>query len=270
MNMARPVREFVALDLETTGLAAETERIVEIGAVRFDDRGVELERYQTLVNPERSMPPGAQAVHGITDGQLLGAPIAREILPDFFAFLGPADATTLLAHNASFDARFLGCECKRAGLPDAGHAIVDTLALARRKLPEIRNHRLDTLARLFKLDPDGPHRALADSVRVKGLWMALEGRSQPSSSLVSYPILGRQTVPVPTGWDGLIDAIARGLSVSLVYDGGTRGPCPRTITPRGFIHKGGISYLVAYCHLDSAEKSFRLDRVQQYEIVIRQ
>lgn len=268
--MERPEVEYVALDLETTGLMAQTERIVEIGAVRFDRLGRECGRYQTLVNPERSMPPGAQAVHGITDADLVGAPLVREVLPEFLAFLGEPGGATLLAHNASFDARFLGFECKRTGLPTPGHAIVDTLALARRKLPAIGNHRLDTLARHFKLDPFGSHRALADSLRVKDLWLALEGYVQPTNSLVSYPILGRESAPVPTGWDGLINAIARGLSVKLVYDGGTRGPAPRMITPRGFIHKGGTSYLVAYCHLDLSEKSFRLDRVQKYEVVIRQ
>lgn len=261
--------DYVALDLETTGLMAQTERIVEIGAIRFDRQGTERGRFHTLVNPERSMPPGAQAVHGITDADLAGAPLVRDVLPEFFSFLGAPGEATLLAHNASFDARFLGFECKRMGISTPGHAIVDTLALARRKLPGVGNHRLDTLARLLKLDPFGSHRALADSIRVKGLWLALEGCVQPAASLVAYPIMGREGAPVPTGWDGLIDAIARGLSVSLVYDGGTRGPDPRTITPRGFIHKGGTSYLVAYCHLDLAEKSFRLDRVQKYEIVIR-
>lgn len=268
--MDSPAVEYVALDLETTGLSAETERIVEVGAVRFNALGEELDRYQTLVNPERRMPPGALAVHGITDDQLVGAPRARDVLPEFFAFLGAPHETILLAHNASFDARFLGCECRRTGLAAPGHAVADTLALARKKLPGIRNHRLDTLARLFKLDPDGPHRALADSIRVKGLWMALDGRSLPAASLVSYPILGTQGVPVPTGWDGLIDAMARGLCVNLEYEGGTRGSSPRMITPRGFIHKGGTSYLVAYCHLDLSEKSFRLDRVVKYEVVIRQ
>jgi DNA polymerase III epsilon subunit family exonuclease len=261
-------REFVAFDLETTGLMAETDRVVEVGAVRFDGSGRELGRFERLVNPERKMAPAAQAVHGISDADLAGAPTAREVLPEFLAFLGDASATTLLAHNASFDARFLGRECGRTGLSPPGHAVVDTLALARRKLPEVRNHQLDTLARLFDLDPNGPHRALADSLRVKGLWLALGGGREPGSVLVSYPVVDdRRSDIIPNGWDAVADAIARGLTVRMEYEGG-RGGAPREVTPRAFAHRGGVTYLIAYCHIDAFEKSFRIDRVRRYEVVL--
>src|SRR6185312_727184 len=97
------VLEYVAFDLETTGLVADTERVVEIGAVRFDSSGAELGRFECLVNPLRSMPPGAQAIHGISDADLAGASTAETVLPGFLAFLGDPETTTLLAHNSSFD-----------------------------------------------------------------------------------------------------------------------------------------------------------------------
>lgn len=262
------VREFVAFDLETTGLMAETDRVVEIGAVRFDEAGRELDRFECLVYPERRMAPSAQRIHGISDAHLAGAPVFKKVLPEFLAFLGDPGSTTLLAHNASFDAGFLGREWARTGNPPPGHSVVDTLALARRRLPDVSDHRLDTLARLFNLDPNGQHRALADSLRVKGLWLALGGSSEPESALVSYPIApaGRSGL-VPIGWDGLTDAIARGLTVRMEYDGGSRGTSPREVTPRAFVHRGGVAYLVAFCHLDAFEKSFRLDRVRKYEVM---
>ena len=137
------------------------------------------------------MAPAAERIHGLSDAHLAGAPNARAVLPDFVDFLGDSETTRLLAHNSAFDAGFLGRELTRAGLPLPCHAVIDTLALARKLLPDLRDHRLDTLARLFNLDPEGPHRALADSRRVLGLWLALGGPNVPESALVAYPIADR-------------------------------------------------------------------------------
>lgn len=268
MNSEQPPRQFVAFDLETTGLVAETDRVVEIGAVRFDTRGAECGRFERLVNPERAMSPAAEAIHGISDADLAHAETAHQVLPAFFDFLGDPSTTILLAHNAAFDAGFLGRELGRLGREAPAFRVVDTLSLARTKIPEARDHRLDTLARLFGLDPEGPHRALADSLRVKGLWLALDGATMPEELLVSYPIVDRRgAIPVPNGWDSVSDAIAQGLTIRMVYSGGTRGSAPRDITPRGFTHRGGIAYLVALCHLDTYEKSFRLDRVTRFQVL---
>jgi DNA polymerase III epsilon subunit family exonuclease len=261
-------REYVAFDLETTGLLAEIDRVVEVGAVRFDGEGRELGRFETLVNPGRAMSPAAQAIHGLGDAELAGAPAMRQVLPGFVAFLGDPSATTLLAHNGAFDAGFLGRELGRVGRPPPDHQVVDTLAFARRRLPHLPNHRLDTLARALDLDPDGPHRALADCLRVKGLWLALGGPDQPAEGLVAYPIRDvHRRVVAPVGWDPVVEAIERGWTVRMEYSGGTRGETPREVTPRAFVQKGGVAYLVALCHLDALEKSFRLDRVRRFEVV---
>jgi DNA polymerase III epsilon subunit family exonuclease len=264
-----PTREWIAFDLETTGLVAEIDRVVEIGAVRFDATGRELARFERLVDPERLMSPAAQAIHGISDADLAGASTAREVLPEFLDFLGDPSTTVLLAHNAAFDARFLGQELARAGISPTGLAVTDTLALARRSIPDLYNHRLDTLSALLNLGDSDRHRALADSLRVKGLWLALHGPLEPPEALVSYPVSEGRRNPssIPLGWEALVAAIERGCTVRMVYGGGTRGDAPREVTPRGFVHKGGIPYLVAFCHLDAFEKSFRLDRVRHYEVV---
>lgn len=268
MNPDANARQYVAFDLETTGLMAETDRVVEIGAVRFDPSGQELDRFQELVNPQRLMSRAAQAIHGISDADLAGAATAAAVLPRFLAFLGDPGATRLLAHNAAFDAGFLGRELGRIGIAPPPFVVIDTLALARRSIPEACDHRLDTLARLLGLNPDGPHRALADSLRVKGLWTALEGHSFPEETHVSYPIFdARGPAPAPHGWEMLLEAIATGSTVRMEYSGGTWGSTPREVTPRGFAHRGGVAYLIAYCHIDSFEKSFRLDRVRRYEVV---
>ena len=146
MEPINPSLEYVAFDLETTGLVARIDRVVEIAAVRFTASGQLIDRFEQLVNPERPMSPAAEAVHGISDADLAGAPVAREVLPRFLAFLGDPHATAMVAHNASFDAGFLGSELRRAGYQAPQHRIFDTLALARRRHPELSSHRLASLA----------------------------------------------------------------------------------------------------------------------------
>jgi DNA polymerase III epsilon subunit family exonuclease len=265
-----PSPHFIAFDLETTGLLADIDRVVEVGAVCFDTAGRELGRFESLVNPERPMSPAAQAVHGIGDAALAGAPTAREVLPEFLAFLGEPGSATLLAHNGAFDAAFLGRELGRLGRSPPAHAVVDTLAFARRRLPHLTSHKLDALARALDLDPAGPHRALADSLRVKGLWLALGGPAAVGTAggLVAYPLADvRRRSHAPVGWDPVAEAIERGWRLRMEYAGGSRGDAPREVTPRAFIQKGGVAYLVAFCHLDAFEKSFRLDRVRRFEVV---
>jgi DNA polymerase III subunit epsilon len=263
----RADREYIALDLETTGLMAETDRIVEIGAVRFRSDGQEIDRFQRLVNPQRAMSPAAYAIHGLSDADLADADAAFEVLPAFMSFLGDPCTTALIAHNAAFDASFLGRELGRAGLLAPGHSLFDTLALARRRLPALASHRLDNLARILGLDPAGAHRALADSLRVKAIWLLLGGVSEAEDTLVSYRMFDpKVSDPTPVGWEPLMNAAAQGVTVRIEYDGGTRGSTPRSVTPRRFIQRGGATYLVAFCHLDLFEKSFRLDRIRCVEI----
>jgi DNA polymerase III subunit epsilon len=264
---------YVAFDLETTGLSAESDRIVEIGAVKFDTSGQVLEEFERLVNPLRPSNPHARAVHGISDAELSLAETAEVVLPEFLEFLGDSALTTLMAHNASFDAGFLGRELARLGRPMPGHAVVDTLAMARRRWPKVGGHKLDYLARRLGLDPDGPHRALADARRVRGLWLALEAarlEAETEESPLAYPIFdARCPLPAPRGWGWVEDAISRDQVVKIEYAGGTRGPGLRTITPRRFSNRGGVAYLVALCHFDLKEKEFRLDRVLSFEVVAK-
>lgn len=152
---------FVVLDLETTGLSPEVDRITEVGAVKV--RGGEvLGELQTLVHPGRGIPPAITAVTGITDAMLAGAPSIRAVLPTLHEFLG---RSVLVAHNASFDVRFLRAAYARERDEAFEPVVVDTARLARRLLRDegLRDRRLGTLARHFgsRVVPD--HRALTDA-----------------------------------------------------------------------------------------------------------
>jgi DNA polymerase-3 subunit epsilon len=260
-----PPREFIALDLETTGLWAAADRIVEIAAVRFRESGEVLDAFQSLVNPERPVSPGAYAVHGISDLELSGAPRACDVLPELLAFLGDPESASLVAHNASFDAGFLGAELNRADLSVPAHAMIDTLALARQRLPMLENHRLETVARHFGLDPVGAHRAMADTLLVKEIWLRFDGHRNWDHAISFRMFDARQRVALPEGWEALERVVARRVDLRMEYEGGTRGMAPRSVTPRRLESRGGSTFLVAYCHLDSLEKSFRVDRIRAIE-----
>ena len=260
---------YIAFDFETTGLSAKEDRVVEVGAVKFDDEGREISTVERLVNPERLSSPRARAVHGISDRELAQAPTASLIFPLFLDFIGDPDSTTLMAHNASFDAGFLGAEVARIGLNMPRHGVLDTLAFARRRLPQLTSHRLDVLANHFGLDPHGPHRALADSRRVMSLWFALGGEAglasvKPAIYSIHDPA---GPMPAPRGWDRLAEAVAVGHSVRIIYEGGRRGQTPREITPQRFLNRGGVAYVASICHIDTKLKEFRLDRVKSYEVI---
>ena len=150
--------EFVVFDLETTGLQAAQERITEIGAVRLVN-GQVTESFDLFVNPERPIPPEVVKLTGITDAMVRDAPKEPEALAQFFAFAGDRP---LIAHNASFDMGFLRAAAARSGMTCA-YTAVDTLMLARQLYPELKNHKLGTLADHLGCGDFGAHRASEDS-----------------------------------------------------------------------------------------------------------
>ena len=151
---------FVVLDLETTGLSPDRDRITEVGAVRA--RGGEvIAELRTFVHPGVPIPAAVTAITGITDADVAGAPDVATVLPTVVDFLGGA---VFVAHNARFDLGFLRAAAARLGLPPLRPRVIDTAVLARRLVrDEVRDMRLGTLARHFRV-PDAPdHRALHDA-----------------------------------------------------------------------------------------------------------
>jgi DNA polymerase-3 subunit epsilon len=160
---------FTAFDIETTGLDPKVHRIVEIGAVKFDRRGV-IGRFSALINPGIPMPPEASAINGITDEQLADKPPVERVLPDFLRFIG---TSVLVAHNASFDCSFinaaLGAFYSDGGLlwqapfPSLPTRIVDTLTFAKETFPGRPNYKLQNLAAFLDLESKNAHRAEDDA-----------------------------------------------------------------------------------------------------------
>ena len=158
--------EYVAFDLETTGLVAGQDRIIEIGAVVMRG-GKEVERYQTFVDPERTLERKIIDLTGITDEMLVGAPKIEEVLPEFLKFVGDR---VLVAHNSKFDTGFIRAECSRLGYPYA-FTDVDTLSLSQQLLPQMSKYKLDVVAKALTLPNFNHHRA-ADDANICGLIFA--------------------------------------------------------------------------------------------------
>jgi DNA polymerase III epsilon subunit family exonuclease len=175
--------EFVAFDTETTGCTAESGRMVEIGAVRFRSDGSEVDRFQTLINPRRSIPWAVTRIHGITDDMVRDCPCESEVLPTFISFLGDASSTILMAHNAGFDMAFVGNALARCGLSPPVHAVLDTVRLSRRRAPELPSHSLRSIVRSFGLGTTTDHRGLSDSVHLMQIFQRLVARSPAIESV---------------------------------------------------------------------------------------
>lgn len=178
------MREIV-FDTETTGLSpASGDRIVEIGCIEIVNRIETGRHFHAYFNPERPMPFGAEAVHGLSDAFLSDKPLFAEIVEDLLAFIEDAP---LVAHNASFDFSFLNHELSLCGRPQVCTSrMVDTLAMARTRHPGAK-HSLDALCMRFGVDRSQriKHGALLDAQLLAQVYVELTGGRQIGLGLVA-------------------------------------------------------------------------------------
>ena len=153
--------EFVAFDLETTGLSAQTEEITEIGAAIYKN-GEILDQFQTFVNPGKPLSQRIIDLTGITDDMLADAPTIAEVLPKFLEFCGERP---LAAHNADFDVGFIRAACHRLGI-DYEPTYIDTLIMAQNLMPELGKYKLNIVADALSLPEFNHHRAVDDGMTV--------------------------------------------------------------------------------------------------------
>lgn len=162
----------IVVDFETTGMSPDQgDRVIEVGAVKLD-RGEVVDRYQCLMNPGMRINGFIENYTGITNAMLKQAPCCEEVMSEFADFIGDGN---LVAHNASFDRRFLDAECCRIGRRYKGEFACSMLT-ARRVYPDAPNHKLGTLVAFNQLPSDGTfHRALADAEMTAHLWLGMLG-----------------------------------------------------------------------------------------------
>ena len=172
------MREIV-FDTETTGLdPLSGHRVVEIGAVEVVHYIPTGRHFHAYLNPERDVPSAASTVHGLTDDFLSDKPLFSEVVGDFLEFIGDSP---LVAHNASFDMKFINAEFRRVGMPAiADTRVIDTLVLARKMFPGAPAS-LDALCRKFEVDTSARefHGALLDARLLAAVYLELRGGRQP-------------------------------------------------------------------------------------------
>ena len=167
--------DYVVFDLETTGFSPETNKIIEIGAVKVQN-GAIVDRFSTFVNPEVPIPFRIEQLTSIRDDMVIDAPVIEDILPKFMEF---CKGCIMVAHNADFDMSFIKKNCMRQGI-ECNPTIVDTVGLARVLLSNLNRFKLDTVAKALGVSLDNHHRAVDDAactaeIFVKFIEM-LEGR----------------------------------------------------------------------------------------------
>lgn len=160
-RLVQYVPDYTVFDLETTGISANMDDIIEISAVKVKG-GIVQDTFSTLVNPGRHIPAQATKVNGITDQMVSEAPLIREAMTEFLRFVGE---DILVGHNIqSFDMKFIYREVEELFQETVSNDFIDTLYMARKCLPELKHHRLTDLAEHFGISSKGAHRALNDCV----------------------------------------------------------------------------------------------------------
>ncbi len=164
--------EFICFDIETTGLSPHKDRITEIGAVRVIN-GEITDSFSTFVNPLMPIPAKITQLTGITNDMVADAPAEEEAVKKFFEFCG--ENAVLVAHNADFDTSFMRVASERCDIP-YNYTSVDTLAIAKSILRDIKDYKLNTIAEYLRLGSFNHHRATDDAEMLAKIFICFADR----------------------------------------------------------------------------------------------
>lgn len=148
---------YVVLDFETTGFSAEHDEPIQVAAIRYE-QFEEVASFVTFIRPMKPIPANITSFTGITNANVAQAPTIDDVFPKLVQFIG---THPIVAHNASFDLKFLEVNMRKTGLPYTKFRVIDTVMLARRYIPTA-NHKLPTLKSFLNLDHMSSHEAQSD------------------------------------------------------------------------------------------------------------
>jgi DNA polymerase-3 subunit epsilon len=264
--LSQPLDEvtFSVLDVETTGLNPHFgDRVCEIALLRCEG-GRELDRFHSLVDPGRSISPGAYAVNRIRDEDLIGAPLFADIASTLLEILGDS---VLVAHNAPFDLGFLASELSICRLPLVDNLVVDTLALAR-CCYSFPSNSLPNLAYDLGIETWGQHRALSDVLATKQVLDIFLADLADVGVYTLGELMEAQGGQIPWPAHEMIilppqieEALRDEGQVELRYVSATGQETRRMVSPLHVAAYAGYLYLIAFCHLRNEQRTFRLDRI---------
>jgi DNA polymerase III epsilon subunit family exonuclease len=271
-DLNQPLSEttFAVFDVETTGLSPTYgHRVCEVGCLRARG-GVELGWFESLVDPGRSISPGAFHVNRITAEMLEGAPRFDAVAGSLLEVM---EGAVLVAHNAPFDLGFLAAELEIARLARPENPAINTLSLARRVYRFPRNG-LEAVAAALRVERGTAHRAMGD---VRTTLRVLERMLEDLERQWGMTRLGElielqggpirfpdsSALPLPPT---IAEALESGGRVRMRYVDGRGRETERAVRPLRVSAQGGNLYLVAHCYRRDALRTFRLDRVVEMEL----
>jgi DNA polymerase-3 subunit epsilon len=161
--------EFIIFDFETSGLSPDDgDRAIEVAALKIVDNEI-VDEFESLMNPNFHISSRITSINGISNEMLEDAPENEEVISDLVDFID--DTKHLVAHNASFDKKFLYSELDYAGI-DRSYDFLCSMKFARRLFPFADNHKLKTLLDYRDIEPSGDlHRAMTDTKALYELWV---------------------------------------------------------------------------------------------------
>lgn len=258
------------LDVETTGLNPfYGDRICEIAILTCQGLKIEQE-FSSLVNPQRSISPGAYAVNGISPEMVKDAPRFVDIAEDILRMLKDR---IIVCHNADFDLEFLEYELTRINIELPRILVVDTLRLAR-KFFNFSSNSLPRIANSLGISLEESHRALSDVHTTRNVLTNFisefsdRGINSPEEILITWQSANKflsQKKNLPALPSLIEEVIKDKTPIKIIYisNGGAR--TERMIEPREVTSYADCLYLVGFCHLRKEERTFRLDRIVKIE-----
>lgn len=224
------IPDFVAIDLETTGLEFEKDEIIEVALVRFEG-GLPTESVDYLVKPAAAtLRPFIESLTGISSAEIDAAPDFASVAGDICRFIGDLP---LVAHNASFDSRFLKQTMMKVGISYESHVFWDSLTLSRIAYQDVANHRLDTLVQALGIERSRAHRALPDADACGRLFVLAY---EKIGGMDSWLLDAFKRISVDSDWRNLFGTdVSQEVDVQMKYaltDELDAGTPPKTMAPR--------------------------------------
>lgn len=151
----KPYKQFVAIDVETTGLSPFNNELIEISAIKYE-KNQKIDTFSTLIKPKNRIPYYITNITGITNDMVEDSPRVEEVMPELIRFIGNCP---IVAHNAPFDYQFIQ---NYSNGHFSTNEVIDTVSIGRKLYPSLPNHKLGTIAKHIGITEDGFHRAEFD------------------------------------------------------------------------------------------------------------
>ena len=267
---------YVVIDLETTGLDPRFNEIIEIAGIRYEN-DTEVDRFQTLVNPETEIDEFITELTGITNEMLADAPTVGAVLPSFLQFVGDS---IVVGHNINFDINFLYDNAENLSLPPFGNDFVDTLRMSRRLYKDMTNHKLSTLVEHLGVDGGVEHRALADCICAQQCFCKMKqfvldtGFSFKQSASKSFGSLAKTIIAETTDFDHDSPIFGMAFAFTGKLERMTRKEAMQAVANAGGICCDGVTaatnYLVLgnndYCKALNGGKSNKQKKAEKMQL----